>query len=167
MYRVLITTLFLSLSSTALGLTPFNLPWMNHPSRDIDYVSTDHPRGIFVLEFLANYCKTCNDNAVNVAALATAYGDEARVQVLDVAIDRNDREIASWIRKHQPNHPVLKDVERKIWTQVGERYIPTVVVLDCLGRELLRHTGAWDTETQTKIRTVIDEQLQHDCYNLP
>lgn len=165
-YLVLNLILFI-FSSNALALNPFKLPWMNHPSRDMIYSSIDHPRGIFVLEFLANYCKTCNDNAANVAALAAQYSQESRVQVLDIAIDRNDREIANWIRKHQPNHPVLKDAERQIWSQVGERYIPTVLVLDCLGNELMRHTGIWSEETQSQIRSVIDEQLKHDCYNLP
>ena len=80
-----------------------------------------------------------------------------------MSIDRNDREIATWIRNHQPNHPVLKDIDRLIWTQVGEQFIPTVVVVDCRGQEHFRYSGEWDSTTKTRIHEVINELLTVDC----
>lgn len=164
MRRILVAAVLALCSSSAFAIEPFSLPWVNHPTRGTNYSTSDHPGGIFVLEFLANFCSACNENAEHVDALATKYASEPRVQVLDMSIDRNDREIATWIRNHQPNHPVLKDVDRRVWSQVGEQYIPTVVILDCRGQEHFRFTGGpWDADTTARIHGVIDSLLATDC----
>jgi len=161
--RYLLALLAFVVSSNAFAIDPFNMPWKNHPTRDTIYKSSDHPNGIFVLEFHANFCGACNENAANVDELAEHYKDEARVQVLDVSLDRDDREIAAWIRRHQPNHPVVKDEGRRVWNQVGEQYIPTVVIIDCNGQEAFRYTDVWSAAVKSQIRAAIDGLLAVDC----
>lgn len=152
-----------SSSAFAATISPFNLPWVNNPARDTIYKTTDHADGVYVLEFFANFCGACNENAANVDELATAYGDQARVQVLDMGLDSSDREIASWIARHQPNHPVLKDTGRGVWGQVGSQYIPTVVITDCHGAEKFRFVGVWDAGTKATIHSTIDALLAQPC----
>lgn len=163
MRKIWFFIVLLASSAPAVALTPFTLPWVNHPFPGTSYSSADHPNSIFVIEFLANFCSSCNANATKVNELATVYLNDSRVQVLDMSIDRNDREIAAWIRNHQPNHPVLKDIDRLIWNQVGEQYIPTVVMIDCQGQERFRHTGEWDEQTILQIRALIDDLLANQC----
>jgi cytochrome c biogenesis protein CcmG/thiol:disulfide interchange protein DsbE len=154
----------LALSSTsAFAISPFELPWVNNPARDTIYKTSDHANGVFVLEFFANFCGACNENAPNVDALAEHYADEPRVLVLDMAIDTNDREIAAWIARHQPNHPVLKDVGRAVWREVATQYIPTVVITDCNGVEKYRYTGAWTSSVKATIKSKIDALLAETC----
>ncbi len=152
-------------SSQALAATisPFNLPWVNNPTRDTIYKTADHADGVFVLEFFANFCGACNENAGNVDELTEQYADQARVQVLDVGLDSSDREIGAWIARHQPNHPVLKDVGRTVWGQVASQYIPTVIVTDCKGVEKFRYVGVWDAATKATIHATIDGLLATPC----
>ncbi|MBI4405008.1 MAG: TlpA family protein disulfide reductase [Deltaproteobacteria bacterium] len=149
--------------TSALAIKPFSLPWKNNPQPDAIYNMADHPNGIFVMEFFANFCGPCNMNAANVDELAYDYKDEARVQVLDTALDSDENEIKTWIAKHNPNHPVVKDVNREIWRQVGGQYIPTMIVTDCHGTIQFQYTGTWGESIKQQIRSVIDGLLQENC----
>lgn len=152
-------------SKAAFGATikPFSIPWMNHATAGTKYATADHPGGVFVLEFYANFCGACNENADNVDALAEAYKDEPRVQVLDVSLDTSNREIKAWIFNHQPNHPVVKDEGHTLWNQVNEEYIPTAVVTDCHGDIKWRNTGVWDRATVADLKRVVDGLLAQTC----
>lgn len=150
-------------SAPAMAVDAFEMPWTNHPVRNTVYNTSSHPSGIFVLEFSANFCSACNENAPNIAALATAYKDQARVQVLDVMLDQNDSEIAKWNLRHKPNHPVLKDVGRKVWTPLGVSYIPTLVITDCLGEIKYQNTGVLGSADKANVKRVIDGLLAETC----
>ncbi len=163
MKKLLLSVVMGLMSSAAFAVTPFNLPWVNNPARDTVYKTTDHADGVFVMEFFANFCGACNDNAVNVDALSTAYAHDARVQVLDMSLDSSDREIATWIANHAPNHPVLKDVGRTVWNQIHAQYIPTVVITDCHGTEKYRSTGGWDESITAQIHSTVDALLAAGC----
>lgn len=163
MNRLLLASAALMISSSAFAIAPFSKPWTNHPDRNVNYVSADHPNGIFVMEFAANFCGACNENASNVDAMATAYASEDRVQVLDVLIDSSDSEVARWNARHHPNHPVLKDVSRTIWAELQEQYIPTMIVTDCHGDIKYRHTGGWDASTKAAIKATINGLLAETC----
>lgn len=163
MKRLLIAASLFAVSSSAFAIAPFSLPWKNHAVRDTQYKTADHVDGVFVLEFGANFCSYCNENAPNVAQLTTDYIAEPRVQVLDVLTDQSDTEITRWITRHRPNHPVLKDVGRAVWNQVGEQYIPTVVITDCHGEVQYKHTGVWGTAEKREMKSVIDGLLAETC----
>lgn len=152
-----------SSASFAASLQPFNLPWKNTNPRDAVYKSSDHPNAVFVLEFFANFCGACNENAENVDALKTAYQNNDRVQVLDVSLDSQEREIQAWIQHHSPNHPVVQDTGRGLWRQLNEQYIPTAVVLDCKGEIKWRHTGTWERSDIEEIKNVVDGLLAQTC----
>ncbi len=163
MKKFILAAIIAASSTSAFAISPFNLPWVNNPARDTIYKTSDHADGVYILEFMANFCGACNENAGNVDELATMYAGNARVQVLDMSLDSNDREIASWIARHQPNHPVLKDVSRTVWREVGSQYIPTVVITDCRGVEKFRFTGVWDAGTKATMKSTIDGLLAETC----
>lgn len=150
-------------SAPAMAVDAFDLPWTNHPVRNTVYNTSAHPSGVFVLEFGANFCSACNENAPNIAALATAYQDEGRVQVLDMMLDQNDTEISKWNLRHKPNHPVLKDVGRQVWNPLGERFIPTLVITDCRGQIQYKHTGVLTSVEKVEVKTIIDGLLTETC----
>jgi peroxiredoxin len=163
MNRVVLAAVLGLGSSSAFALSPFEMPWKNADAPNAVYKSSDHPNGIFVLEFLANFCSDCNRNAPNVDEMATYYADEKRVQVLDVSIDTKDTEIARWIAAHHPNHPVLKDVGKKLWKELGGEYIPTVAVTDCNGRIRYQYVDFWTAAVKAEIKATVDQLLAETC----
>ncbi len=147
----------------ALAVGAFDLPWMNHPNRDAIYHSGDHPNSVFVLEAFENFCGSCNANAVNVDEMAAFYADEPRVQVLDLALDSDVSEIQAWIARHQPNHPVVRDVDYVIWNEIGESYIPTVAVVDCRGDITYKYVGEWEMTVKAEIKAAVADALASSC----
>lgn len=154
--RSLIIAFTLTVSGSAFaGISGFELPWYNSDAGAV-YKSADHPGTVFVMEAHQNFCSACNENAPNVDELAVQYAGNHKVQVLDLSLDSNDREIRSWIARHQPNHPVVKDVNKAIWAQINESYIPTAVVVDCDGAIVWKSVGVWDPATKAGLRASID-----------
>src|SRR5262249_36598952 len=105
-------------------------------------------------------CPYCNDNAPLVNDLAEAYVSDTRVQVLDVGVDRSASQYKEWIRRHQPNHPVLNDGSMKLTSQLGTSGYPSTYVIDCTGKVVYSHVGGWEASVKSKIMAKIDSTLQ-------
>lgn len=147
----------------ALTVQPFSLPQMNAEQQGTNYNSADHTSAVFVIENYFLNCPYCNDNAPNVDALAESYADNERVQVLDVGIDKSDAQYATWIEKHNPNHPVLKDSAKKLTSQLGTTGYPSTYVLDCNGNVAMKTTGVWSSSTKSKLKSKINSLLRRPC----
>lgn len=163
MHRLMLAVLVLATSATGSALTSFSLPWMNHAVKDTLYNSADHKDGVFVLEAYFLNCPYCNDNAPNVDALADSFANEPRVQVLDVGIDRTDAQYATWISKHKPNHPVLKDDKRVLIKQLGTTGYPSTYIVDCKGTVRYTSTGVWNTSKIKAMKDKIADILKETC----
>lgn len=118
---------------------------------------------VYVVEAYFNTCPYCNYNAPNVDSLAESYKSDLRVHVLDVGIDKQDSDYQSWIRKHNPNHPVLKDSKRQLVGRLGTTSYPSTYVIDCLGNVAYKTVGEWSGATQNKIKDAIEKSLQLKC----
>jgi peroxiredoxin len=143
-------------------VSPFELPWMNQTNAKT-YSSESHKGGIFVVETYFLNCPYCNDNAPSVDALATKFAEESRVQVLDVGIDKSDAQYQTWIERHHPNHPVLKDAKKELISQLGTSVYPSTYVLDCEGNVVYQSQGTWDSEKIDKIEQTIRWLLNSSC----
>lgn len=164
----ILAAFFAAASSVAsASVSPFSLPWMNtaHSTTGVrpNYVSADRPNGIFVIEAYFLGCPYCNMNAQNVNDLATAFSDEDRVQVLDVGTDRNDADYATWIARHNVNHPVLKDSSRTLIRQLGTTAFPSTYVIDCHGQIAFQGVGSWDQSEENQIYAAVRNLLAQDC----
>lgn len=166
MRLLLIASITLGFSVTA-AILPFSLRHMNPMGSQSGntYNSVDHPNAVFVFESYFLNCPYCNDNAPNVDALAEEFGDNPRVQVLDIGIDRTDAEYAEWILRHNPNHPVLHDGARALTRQLGTTSYPTVYVVKN-GAVLLKATGVWSASTKARIRSTIASALAENVETL-
>jgi len=150
------TSLFLF----ALSLLPIQLPQMN---AEPGTVYSSPVNAVTVVEAYFNTCPYCNYNAPNVDELADEYRSNDRVQVLDVGIDRKDSDYQSWINKHKPNHPVLKDSSRILINQLGTKSYPSTYVIGCDGQVLMKTSGQWSQSTKRKIRDAVEAALKVDC----
>ncbi len=148
------------------AVKPFSLPWMNSQLSGSLYYSADHPKAVFVIEAYYLNCPYCNENAPNVNKLAENYKDEPLVQVLDIGIDRNDSYYNEWIRRHNPNHTVLKDDKMQVISQLGTTHYPSTYVLDCKGNILFSTSGVWSNSIKAKLINTIDTQLLEDCNSI-
>ena len=168
--KLFLTALFFAFfSASALAVTPFALPWMNHPEQtdqeNVIFRSADHPNGIFVIEGYFRSCGLCNWNAVYINALATDYRNEPRVQVMDVGLDGPKRLYDAWIEETSPNHPVLKDVNRVLIGQLDFAAYPSTAIVDCRGNIRLKHQGYWgdNSTAPQEFRAKISEMLKETC----
>lgn len=136
-----------------IDTTGINFPWMNSPAHDARYRLADHPNGVFVFEVYSVSCSWCNKNAEQVDAFATAYKNDVRVQVIDLGLDTNDRDYRNWISMHHPNHPVVKDVEQRVWRALQkEDGIPQTFVVACDGTVVTSTLGYWGDEEKQTLR---------------
>ena len=138
-------------------MSPFELPNMNDGGAM--WKSSEHP-GVYVVESYFLSCPYCNDNAPNVHELAEQYVMAANVHVLDLGIDRSDSQYATWISRHNPEHPVLKDSSRTVTSQLGTTGYPSAYVLDCDMNVVYKTTGVWNAAKKAAIRSAVDSALQ-------
>lgn len=159
--RLALATLFLSLlSPLAFSVQHFELDWFNAPSpAQSKYQSSQYQDAVWVVEAFFLGCPYCNDNAPNVNALQNYFKNDERVQILDLGIDKNDSAYAEWVRRHKPNHPVLKDPGRKLIRQLGTSSYPTTYVLNKELQVVYKHTGVWNSKVESKIKDIVEEAL--------
>jgi len=153
--------LFCFLGQSGFAIPHFSLPWMNPQSSTGEtYESSQYLDAVWVIETFFLGCPYCNDNADNVNALQDEFKNDERVQVLDLGIDTSDSSYTEWIRRHQPNHPVLKDVSRKVVRQLGTSVYPSTYVLDKNLNVVFKSTGVWGTNTSNQIKDAVEKALK-------
>jgi thiol-disulfide isomerase/thioredoxin len=155
----LLSTVLISTASTAQTVSPFVLEWYNFGETIGEYKSEDHPGATFVLEIFANSCGACNANAVNVEALAEEFKDNPKVQVLDVGIAQQPRELRAWIERHAPKHPVVQGKRSLMLELGGITSTPTAVILNCKLEVIHKTSGRWTPAVAEKLREVIQASL--------
>jgi peroxiredoxin len=154
------TTWFALFSNTLFGVSPFQLPWMNSGEEGIvQYKSESYLDAVWVVEAYFLGCPYCNDNAPNVNQLQTHFKNDERVQILDVGIDKNDSQYAEWIRRHKPNHPVLKDPGRTLIRQLGTTTYPSTYVLDKKMNVIYQWSGVWSSKVEQQIKDAVEKAL--------
>jgi peroxiredoxin len=148
----------------ATTITPFSLPQMNSEPAGQMFNSADYSGRAWLIENYFNSCSYCNENAPKVNDLAAFYKDNPRVVFIDLGIDRQDSQYQSWISKHKPNHPVLKDSSRTVSGELGTQGYPTSYVMNCRMEIIWSHEGTWDDQgTIDEIKAKIDEALSTEC----
>lgn len=136
------------------------LPVMNGAPGEMFTPKSD---SVYVVEAYFNTCPYCNYNAKKVDALAEEFKDYPRLHVLDVGVDRKDSDYKSWIAKHSPNHPVLKDDSKVLIKQLGTKSYPSTYVINCLGTVVFQTSGEWSSKTVNKIREAVNSVLEMEC----
>lgn len=148
----------------ASKIAPMSFPWMNGPAAGATWNMTDHPNGVFVFEAFSLNCSWCNKNAANVDALATKFKDNARVNVIDLGLDSSDSSYSRWISTHKPNHPVVKDVGRKVYNALQvENGIPQVFIVNCKGELEDVVVGYWESGEKAQVERAVNKALQTTC----
>lgn len=153
--------LFVTMASVGFSIPHFQLPWVNAASESGSvYKSQEYQDAVWVVETFFLGCPYCNDNAPNVNALKNHFKNDERVQILDVGIDKADSDYAEWIRRHKPNHPVLKDANRALVRQLGTTTYPSTYVLDKNLNVVFKSAGVWSSKTEAQIKTAVEKALE-------
>ena len=148
------------------GVSPWSLKWFNATQPNTMYSSDDHMGAVYVLENYFQTCSYCNENAPNVDELATSYKDDARVQVLDIGVDKTARSYQLWVDQHNPNHPVLMDTSHTLSGELGTSGYPSTYVLDCDLKIQYSTTGVWESQTKKELKQAIDKLLAYSICRL-
>lgn len=152
-------SVLLFLTSQSFGVNHFSLPWVNSESPNASYSSQEWQDAVWVVEAFFLGCPYCNDNAGNVNDLQDYFKNDERVQILDVGIDKNASSYEEWIRKHQPNHPVLKDSSRTLIRQLGTTSYPSTYVLDKNLKVIYKASGVWNAKVEAQIKSAVEKAL--------
>ncbi len=168
MRKLLATILFGLFASTgfAAGIDPATteFPWMNGPSRDSRYILSDFPNRVHVWEAFSITCSWCARNAVQVKAMKAEFATDDRVEFIDLGLDSRDADYVRWIQTHQPTYPVVKDVDRKVWTALSTQTgIPQTFVTDCRGNVVDSTIGYWDAAAKTRLKAAIARAKTVSC----
>jgi peroxiredoxin len=159
----LIALMLVTQFAFAVTIQPFTLQQMNAEEPGTMYSSLEQTCKVYVLESYFLNCPYCNDNAPNVDDLSSDYADTKMVEVLDIGVDKSDSQYAEWIRRHNPNHPVLKDDKKSLTSQLGTTGYPSTYIVDFTGKVVMKTSGVWSSTTKTKLRNKINSLLQRDC----
>ncbi|MFM8268745.1 MAG: TlpA family protein disulfide reductase [Pseudomonadota bacterium] len=148
------------LSSFGFSIPHFKLPWMNAPAETMaSYASEEYLDAVWVVETFFLGCPYCNDNAPRVNALKNHFQNDERVQILDIGIDKDDASYAEWIRRHKPNHPVLKDSARQLVKQLGTSVYPSTYVLDKNLNVVFKSSGTWNSKVEAQIKDAVEKAI--------
>jgi hypothetical protein len=161
---IVTSTVIFAQAAIASKIAPSSFPWMNAGQAGKTYNMTDHPNAVFVFEAFSLNCSWCNKNAPNVDALASKFKDNARVQVIDLGLDTSDSFYTRWISTHKPNHPVVKDVGRKVYNSLQvENGIPQVFIVNCRGEREDVVVGYWGEAEKAQVEAAVNRALQTTC----
>lgn len=154
---------FAATAASAASIPMYDFPLKNGESRDDVYRMSEHKNTVFVFEAYRLNCGYCNENAPVVDDLATDYAGNSRVQVLDLGLDTADADYAEWIARHNPNHPVVQDTNRRVFNALKTSSgVPQVFVVNCRGEMVGNHVGTWGGST-AKIRSLVEKALTTTC----
>ena len=139
-------------------------PWKNAATSDAVYRLADHPNVVHVLEAWTLTCGGCSENAASVAELAAEYDGDARVQFIDMGLDPAARDYTRWIEAHHPEHPVVQDVNRRVFDQLRHAdTVPQAFIVDCKGSLTSWASGHWSDDVKGTIRSGIAKALAVRC----
>jgi hypothetical protein len=148
----------------AASIPMLDLPIMGGEAGEL-YKMSEQPNSVFVFEGLRLDCSYCNQNAPAVDQLAEEMAaSQPRVQVLDLCIDSTDSQCTDWFNRHKPNHPVVRDVGRKVFTALKtQNVVPQVFVVNCKGEMTGAFVGNWGSTGATTVRSLISKALETTC----
>ena len=142
--------------SNAQGPEPRPLP-ANLLEGGVAWLNTRSPihfedlRGkVVILDFWTYCCINCHHVLPTLAKLEQKYPNE--LVVIGVHSPKFDAEkdtenVRKKVAEYGIKHPVVNDAEQIIWNRLGVESWPTIVVIDPLGRGLVKHPGEVDFET--------------------
>lgn len=148
-----------AVATPVMGVPDFSLSLMNGNRGTYSTAAHD---SAFLLDFYFNSCPACNENAPAVEEVAAEFHSN-QIQFLAIGIDRNDSDYASWIRKHNPSFPVLKDNQRTLPPVFGVSSYPTTVILDCNMNEVFRYVGTWNARKKQEIKDKLFDLMFQIC----
>lgn len=105
---------------------------------------------VVVADFWATWCGPCRASSPNVQILHDRFAGDAGVLVVAVHADDNVEDPGAYLAEHGYTYPL---VERggSVADAFGVHALPTFVVLDRDGREVLRHVGMMNQRTREQI----------------
>ena len=85
-----------------------------------------------------------------------------------MSLDTNSAYHKEWIKRHNPNHGVIADTGRKVYTALRTQdAIPQVFVVNCKGQMVGTFLGAWDASAEKQVRGYVEKALTTTCDQQP
>jgi thiol-disulfide isomerase/thioredoxin len=109
---------------------------------------------VVVADFWATWCGPCRASSPNVQILHEQFRSDPGVLVVAVHADDNVADPGAYLAEHEYTYPLVAK-GGEVADAFGVNALPTFVVLDQSGREVLRHVGMMSLAAREKIAAKI------------
>lgn len=108
-----------------------------------------------LIEFFSITCSDCLRNLPNIKALAKALEGQATVRF--VSIDRDEKKVREYIKRHNIEIEVAFDSNRDARKAYGVIVTPTLFILDQENTIVEKHTGVLSAQDMDQIIDLVNE----------
>ena len=137
-------------------------PWLNTPDGEPLRLSALRDR-IVLLEFWTFACGNCQRTIPFLRRMHDQYQPDFTVVGVhspEFTFERSVQNVEHAVREHRLEYPVGLDNDFVAWNAYGNRYWPTMYLIDRAGQIRYMHIGEGDYgRTETAIRTLLAEAV--------
>ena len=137
-------------------------PWFNTPDGEPLKLAALHDR-VVLLEFWTFACVNCQRTLPFLRRLHDQYQPDLTVVGVhspEFAFERSVENVERFLHEHGLEYPVGLDNDFVAWNAYGNRYWPTMYLIDRAGRIRYTHIGEGnDGPTEAAIRTLLAEAV--------
>lgn len=109
---------------------------------------------VVVADFWATWCRPCLASSPNVQALHDRFAADPAVLVVGVHTDDSVEDPGAYLAQNGYTYPLVAK-GREVANAFGVHALPTFVVLDQEGREVLRHVGLMTERAREEIASTV------------
>jgi thiol-disulfide isomerase/thioredoxin len=137
-------------------------PWFNTPDGESLKLAALRDR-VVLLEFWTFACVNCQRTLPFLRRMHDQYQPDLTVVGVhspEFGFERSAQNVERAVREHGLEYPVGLDNEFLAWNAYGNRYWPTMYLIDRAGRIRYTHIGEGDSgRTETAIRALLAEAV--------
>ena len=106
---------------------------------------------VAVIDLWATWCTACEEERPKLARLHAAYSAHG-LRVIGLDVGESPGVVSAYLSKNRISYPIYLDPDFRIADALGEKRLPTLLVVDRDGR-IVRRSPTLDAETLGMIKT--------------
>lgn len=109
---------------------------------------------VAVIDLWATWCTACEQERPKLERLHAAYGSQG-LRVIGLNVGESPSVISAYLTENRISYPIFLDPDFRMADALGEKRLPTILVVDRTGRIVLR-SPTLDAETLATIKSELN-----------